>query len=226
MARVTVSFSGTEDSSERCKQLFPEGKNEAALTALLDAFESKEEQSKALAEGQKQLQTTQNELEQLHEFYGPYRVIVESLCLSHNFSSENLVEGLKNRSLEMNERIEKEREKVKSLQEENRLFGTENELLKSQLINQALTENQLLLNLPDAVVKMLNLTAERLTEKYQVAITPQDVLVKIFVRYTVERFTNWFYNFVLTDVDIEACSGKTVSEWKAFIKGELTHLSA
>jgi len=217
MARVTVSFSGTEESSERCKQLFPEGKNESALTSLLDAFESKEKTSTALAEMEEQLQKAKQELEQLHEAVG----IVKSLCFKYKLSSDDLVEFLNDRDVEMNESLEKAQEKIGSLLAENRRFGAENELLKSQMSDQRLTENQLLLTLPDAVLKMLQLTAERLTQKYQVEITPQDVLMKIFVRYTVERYTNWFYNFVLNDNDIEACSGKSISEWKAFIKGEL-----
>ena len=224
MARVTVSFSGTEESSERCQQLFPEGKNETALTALLDAFESKEKSSTDLAETKEQLKTTQNELNQLKEDLNPYREIVNSLCEFYNVDVESVLSTattITETKLKYQKRIVDLEEQLKTAQDEARRFGTENELLKSQISDQALTANQLLLNLPDAVLKMLQLTAERLTEKYQVEITPQDVLMKIFVRYTVERYTNWFYNFVLSDGDIEACSGKSIAEWKAFIKGEL-----
>ena len=224
MARVTVSFSGTEESSERCKQLFPEGKNETALTALLDTFESREKTSTDLAEKEEQLQSTQNELAQLKEESNPYHEIVNSLCEFYNVDVESVLSTattITETKLKYQKRIVDLEENLKTAQDEARRFGTENGLLKSQISDQALTANQLLLNLPDAVLKMLHLTAERLTEKYQVAITPQDVLMKIFVRYTVERYTNWFYNFVLNDNDIEACSGKSISEWKAFIKGEL-----
>ena len=217
MARVTVSFSGTEESSERCKQLFPEGKNETALTALLDAFESKEKSSTDLAEMKEQLQKAKQELEQLSEADNQNREIVEKICISYGILPEQILEFINSRS----EIIRKVKEENSKLNDENRRFGTENGLLKTQISEKALAENQLLLTLPDAVLKMLQLTAERLTEKYQVEITPQDVLMKIFVRYTVERYTNWFYNFVLSDGDIEACSGKSIAEWKAFIKGEL-----
>ena len=224
MARVTVSFSGTEESSERCKQLFPEGKNETALTALLDAFESKEKSSTDLAETKEQLKTTQNELNQLKEDLDPYREIVNSLCEFYNVDVESVLSTattITETKLKYQKRIVDLEEQLKTAQDEARRFGTENGILKTQINENTLAENQLLLTLPDAVLKMLQLTAERLTEKYQVEITPQDVLMKIFVRYTVERYTNWFYNFVLSDGDIEACSGKSIAEWKAFIKGEL-----
>ncbi len=224
MARVTVSFSGTEESSERCKQLFPEGKNETALTALLDAFESKEKSSTDLAETKEQLKTTQNELNLFRAELNPYRDIVEKICNTYSVDSNNILEFINTKTQVLEESITQGEyliEENKKLKDENRRFGTENGILKTQISEKALTENQLLLTLPDAVLKMLQLTAERLTEKYQVEITPQDVLMKIFVRYTVERYTNWFYNFVLTDGDIEACSGKSIPEWKAFIKGEL-----
>jgi len=217
MARVTVSFSGTEESSERCKQLFPEGKNETALTALLDAYESKEKSSTDLAETKEQLQKAKQELEQLSEADKQNREIVEKICISYGILPEQVLEFINSRS----EIIRKVKEENSKLNDEARRFGTENGILKTQISEKALAENQLLLTLPDAVLKMLQLTAERLTEKYQVEITPQDVLMKIFVRYTVERYTNWFYNFVLSDGDIEACSGKSIAEWKAFIKGEL-----
>ncbi len=224
MARVTVSFSGTEESSERCKQLFPEGKNETALTALLDAFESKEKSSTDLAETKEQLKTTQNELNLFRAELNPYRDIVEKICNTYSVDSNNILEFINTKTQVLEESITQGEyliEENKKLKDENRRFGTENGILKTQISEKALAENQLLLTLPDAVLKMLQLTAERLTEKYQVEITPQDVLMKIFVRYTVERYTNWFYNFVLSDGDIEACSGKSIAEWKAFIKGEL-----
>ena len=224
MARVTVSFSGTEESSERCKQLFPEGKNETALTALLDAFESKEKSSTDLAETKEQLKTTQNELNLFRAELNPYRDIVEKICNTYSVDSNNILEFINTKTQVLEESITQGEyliEENKKLKDENRRFGTENGILKTQISENTLAENQLLLTLPDAVLKMLQLTAERLTEKYQVEITSQDVLMKIFVRYTVERYTNWFYNFVLNDNDIEACSGKSISEWKAFIKGEL-----
>ena len=191
---------------------------------MLDAFESKEKSSTDLAETKEQLKTTQNELNLFRAELNPYRDIVEKICNTYSVDSNNILEFINTKTQVLEESITQGEyliEENKKLKDENRRFGTENGILKTQISEKALAENQLLLTLPDAVLKMLQLTAERLTEKYQVEITPQDVLMKIFVRYTVERYTNWFYNFVLSDGDIEACSGKSIAEWKAFIKGEL-----
>lgn len=91
MGRVTVSFSGTEESSERCKSLFPEGKNESVLTALLDAFESKEKTSTDLAEKKEQLQKAKQELEQRSEADNQNREIVEKICISYYLSQPIVV---------------------------------------------------------------------------------------------------------------------------------------
>ena len=51
---------------------------------------------------------------------------------------------------------------------------------------------------------MLEETAARLTERYKRDITPLQILVDMFLRYTIDRNAEWFYPFVLRDKDIVA----------------------
>lgn len=51
---------------------------------------------------------------------------------------------------------------------------------------------------------LLEETAARLSEYYGREITPMQVLIDMFLRYTIERNAEWFYPFVLRDADILA----------------------
>ena len=50
--------------------------------------------------------------------------------------------------------------------------------------------------------RLLALTAERLSLKYKREVTPIQVLGDMFLRYTIEKWSEWFYPWVLTEADI------------------------
>ena len=50
--------------------------------------------------------------------------------------------------------------------------------------------------------RLLALTAERLSQKYKREVTPIQVLGDMFLRYTIEKWSEWFYPWVLTEADI------------------------
>lgn len=76
------------------------------------------------------------------------------------------------------------------------------------------------------VQSLLRETASRLSARYGTTVTPDDLLTKIFLRYTVERLTLWFYPFVLTDRDITAITGRTPADWRRFLSGSGLHSPA
>ena len=49
---------------------------------------------------------------------------------------------------------------------------------------------------------LLEATAKRLSEYYKREITPIQVMVDMHLRYTIERYAEWFYPFILKDKDI------------------------
>ena len=174
MALETGAFSGSEESSGRCKQLFPEGKNDVALTALLDAYEHRNQDSEILSNLQAELDTAREVLTQAKDKNADLQL--ETKALQEQYDE----------LLEISDTYITQLREQKSVCVE---------------VGKPLTDTQLLLDMPEAVKKMLVLTAERLSDKYKTPITPNDILIKIFVRYTVERFTNWFYNFVFCKVE-------------------------
>ena len=49
---------------------------------------------------------------------------------------------------------------------------------------------------------LIELTATKLSEKYGRNVEPIQILVDMFMRYTIERWNQWFYPFQLDDSEI------------------------
>lgn len=52
--------------------------------------------------------------------------------------------------------------------------------------------------------RLLALTAERLSQKYNREVTPIQVLGDMFLRYTIEKWSEWFYPWVISEDEIVA----------------------
>ncbi len=50
--------------------------------------------------------------------------------------------------------------------------------------------------------KLLDLTVQRLAERYNKEVSAEQILSDMFIRYTVFQYTQWFYPFVITDREI------------------------
>jgi hypothetical protein len=83
----------------------------------------------------------------------------------------------------------------------------------------ALEENEIHFTIPELHLRLLKKTIERLSEKYGQTVTMKDVLLDIFVRYTVQQFAVWFYPFVINgDDDFKEITGKTQKELQQWLK--------
>lgn len=87
-----------------------------------------------------------------------------------------------------------------SLQQENASLQTEIKVLHERL--QAEVDRTVTDLMKEFPAQLLILTAERLSAKYKRAIKPIDILQDMFLRYTIERWNKWFYDWVLTDDEI------------------------
>ena len=58
------------------------------------------------------------------------------------------------------------------------------------------------LTLNPLVVELLEVTASRLSDRYKCTVDPMQILVEMFTRYTLERWNEWFYPFVMRDYEI------------------------
>ncbi|MDD3405001.1 MAG: hypothetical protein PHH23_01870, partial [Paludibacteraceae bacterium] len=61
-------------------------------------------------------------------------------------------------------------------------------------------------------VQLLETTAERLTARENRKIEPVQILTNMFLRYTIEKWNQWFYPFVLSDREIVEIAHKVNPE--------------
>ena len=126
-------------------------------------------------------------------------------------------------------RIELAEEKFRH-QKEEAAFKNENILLKAvrperveveRIVERPLTENQLLIEMPPWVKVLLSVTVERLSKKYNKTISAEDILVSMFARYTLEKRTDWFYDFIINTNELERLTGHSIEKIKQLKKGFL-----
>ena len=180
MAKTTIGFYVSQEVADRIKELFPEGRTEGVLTTLLDLYESAGENKN----------NSDNE---------QYREIVESICVSYGIQPQEILDFInaKNEAILEAERVNSE------LKDENRRFGTENGLLKTKCEQlEKMDWIQVRTTIKPFAVSLIELTAVKLSVKYGRAVEPMEILVDMFMRYTIERWNQWFYPFQLDDSEI------------------------
>ena len=79
--------------------------------------------------------------------------------------------------------------------------------------------NQIMFTIDQPHLALLQETVKRLSERSGTDVTMKDVLLDMFVRYTVEQYSEWFYAFVINgDTDFKAITGFTQKELKGWLK--------
>ncbi len=94
-------------------------------------------------------------------------------------------------------------------------YGTLNGLLKQKVddlqaqldqtgerLHEHENDPRLRITLTPFARRLLDITTERLAERYGREVTHEQVLVDMFLRYTILRYTQWFYPFVVRDSEI------------------------
>lgn len=115
---------------------------------------------------------------------------------------------------QLNELSNKTNEETASLQEQIRTLEEQNMSLASviserdttiaELQEKHPTWAQIRVTLQPFTVALIEETARRLSEKYGRTIAPMSILTDMFLRYTIERWNEWFYKFCLNDREILA----------------------
>ncbi|MEE1174296.1 MAG: hypothetical protein U0K53_02330 [Paludibacteraceae bacterium] len=129
-----------------------------------------------------------------------------------------LVQWLKNQNTEQTENIQMLTERLQEIEGKHRETIEQTTCLQSdydanvtklkeqvdclrQELNKA-NERTVLDMMKPFPATILNMTAARLSQKHKRNIAPVDVLTDMFLRYTIERWNKWFYDWVLTDDEI------------------------
>lgn len=184
---TTLSYRVKDTTKQRADALGVLGKGDnvdadTSFTKLLDAYENSLHQAEADSEQSEMLNALTQKLQ------CPINEVNEKLTA---FQEEH--DHLIASQIELNERHEQ------SL--------AENELLKAEIEQLQVACNQInwekfKTSLKPFVVDLLELTARKLSDKYNKEVTPMQVMVDMFLRYTIERWNQWFYPFVVKDDDI------------------------
>lgn len=200
MSRKTATFSMSEETYDRLTTHFPEKTgSEANIIALLDALESEHADSEEL----KALRAIKSD----HS-----RLAAEHTELQQ--AAQLQLERNETRIAELKSELEALQAKIAEYE------GREPEVREVEVeVERPLAADEHVMHIPAQIYNLMRLTVERLNNKYNTNDNIDDLLTKMFLRYTVERLTQWFYPWVLTDKDIEELSGVTVSGWKQFLNG-------
>lgn len=200
MSRKTATFSMSEETYDRLKTHFPENTgSEANIIALLDALESEHTDSEEL----KALRAIKSDHSRLA---AEHTELQQAAQLQHERTTARIAE--------LEEQLSAYQDQIQTL--ENR----EPEVREVSVeVERPLAADEHVMHIPAQIYNMMRVTVERLNDEYKTNDTIADLLQKMFLRYTVERLTQWFYPWVLRDRDIEELSGVTVSGWKQFLNG-------
>ena len=200
MSRKTATFSMSEETYDRLKTHFPENTgSEANIIALLDALESEHADSEEL----KTLRAIKSDHSRLA---AEHTELQQAAQLQHERTTARIAE--------LEEQLSAYQAQIQTF--ENR----EPEVREVSVeVERPLAADEHVMHIPAQIYNMMRVTVERLNDEYKTNDTIADLLQKMFLRYTVERLTQWFYPWVLRDRDIEELSGVTVSGWKQFLNG-------
>ena len=200
MSRKTVTFSMSEETHDRLTQHFPKlTGSEVNIIAMLDALESEHTDSEEL----KALRAIKSDHSRLA---AEHTELQQAAQLQHERTTARIAE--------LEEQLSAYQAQIQTL--ENR----EPEVREVSVeVERPLAADEHVMHIPAQIHNMMRVTVERLNDEYKTNDTIADLLQKMFLRYTVERLTQWFYPWVLRDRDIEELSGVTVSGWKQFLNG-------
>jgi len=200
MSRKTATFSMSEETYDRLTTHFPEKTgSEANIIALLDALESEHADSEEI----KALRAIKSDHSRLA---AEHTELQQAAQLQHERTTARIAE--------LEEQLSAYQAQIQTL--ENR----EPEVREVSVeVERQLAADEHVMHIPAQIHNMMRVTVERLNDEYKTNDTIADLLQKMFLRYTVERLTQWFYPWVLRDRDIEELSGVTVSGWKQFLNG-------
>ena len=188
--KITISFSVSQEVAERVKTLFPNGRTEEVLIHLLDLYENPPV-----------IDNSENE---------KYREIVESITEMYDAKASDLVDVLeteKDSKLKLYDSCDELNAQIQALNDEKNVWLNMADRLKEkcealELDNQQIHWEKIRATLQPFAVALLEKTVIKLSKLYNRDVQPMEILVDMFVRYTVERWNQWFYPFQLTDAEI------------------------
>lgn len=196
------------------EQLFPNDGNYNSATAfhtMIEAVAAQRagEQAAAInAEAQQRIETLTDMVERIAEMYETPVSDLAETCAHYkreylDYRDQAARYGTENGLLHTEiDRLKASESELKATLQaaENNLKTTENELQAT--LKAAENDNCLHIVFQPFARKLLDLTVERLAERYGRQVSAEQVLIDMFLRYTVFQYTQWFYPFVIKNKEI------------------------
>lgn len=196
MARKSVNFNVSEETYNKIKQIFPDVVGtEDNLKQLMQGYEYHQQH--------KDDPQSTVELEELRLKVEYLTTQITNKDDELNAMSEQVRDLNNNNALKESEL----QEQIYTLKEQNLSLTSmvnEREATIADLGKRQPTWAQIRVTLQPFTVALIEETARRLSEKYGRTIAPMSILTDMFLRYTIERWNEWFYKFCLNDREILA----------------------
>ena len=195
--RKSINFNVSQETYDQVKELFPDVVGtEDNLKQLLSAYRFYIEHKNDSVDINLQLEEVRSDLND--------KVAELQRAEAHSQALQQQLNELGNKT---NEETASLQEQIRTLEEQNMSLASvikERDTTIAELQEKHPTWAQIRVTLQPFTVALIEETARRLSEKYGRTIAPMSILTDMFLRYTIERWNEWFYKFCLNDREILA----------------------
>lgn len=195
--RKSINFNVSQETYDQVKELFPDVVGtEDNLKQLLSAYRFHIEHKNDSVDINLQLEEVRSDLND--------KVAELQRAEAHGQALQQQLNELGNKT---NEETASLQEQIRTLEEQNMSLASvisERDTTIAELQEKHPTWAQIRVTLQPFTVALIEETARRLSEKYGRIIAPMSILTDMFLRYTIERWNEWFYKFCLNDREILA----------------------
>lgn len=195
--RKSINFNVSQETYDQVKELFPDVVGtEDNLKQLLLAYRFHIEHKNDSVDINLQLEEVRSDLND--------KVAELQRAEAHGQALQQQLNELSNKT---NEETASLQEQIRTLEEQNMSLASvisERDTTIAELQEKHPTWAQIRVTLQPFTVALIEETARRLSEKYGRTIAPMSILTDMFLRYTIERWNEWFYKFCLNDREILA----------------------
>ncbi len=193
--RKSINFNVSQETYDQVKELFPDVVGtEDNLKQLLSAYRFHIEHKNDSVDINLQLEEVRSDLND--------KVAELQRAEAHGQALQQQLNELGNKT---NEETASLQEQIRTLEEQNMSLASvisERDTTIAELQEKHPTWAQIRVTLQPFTVALIEETARRLSEKYGRTIAPMSILTDMFLRYTIERWNEWFYKFCLNDREI------------------------
>ena len=195
--RKSINFNVSQETYNQVKELFPDVVGtEDNLKQLLSAYRFHIEHKNDSVDINLQLEEVRSDLND--------KVAELQRAEAHGQALQQQLNELGNKT---NEETASLQEQIRTLEEQNMSLASvisKRDTTIAELQEKHPTWAQIRVTLQPFTVALIEETARRLSEKYGRNIAPMSILTDMFLRYTIERWNEWFYKFCLNDREILA----------------------